>query len=267
MPTAVAAGASKLGFMMEIAASAALTALSRDVALILVPPIDDPVEALRNVPFDGALLVEPAADDRFLDLLTSRAVPTVAVGRPADPQGPFVDLQYEETARLMIRHLLAAGARSFPLMIGVSQRRSYADFERTYCAELSRAGLVPRVIRVDEAQGETTAAAAILRDLERNPACDGVLVPVDALATGVMVGLRAAGRSVPRDVKVITRYDGIRARTETPPLTAVDLHLDRVAEIATLALLDLIEGVADSPVPRPPRPEIVARLSTGHGGA
>lgn len=46
MPAAVAAGPSKLGFLMEVAASAAVAAMERNTALILVPPIENPMEAL-----------------------------------------------------------------------------------------------------------------------------------------------------------------------------------------------------------------------------
>ncbi|WP_172329456.1 LacI family DNA-binding transcriptional regulator [Mangrovicoccus sp. HB161399] len=262
MPTAVAAGPSKLGFMMEIAASAAMTALNRNVALVLVPPIAGPAEALRNVSFDGALLVEPAEDDPFLALLSSRAIPTVVIGEPPVAAGRHVELHYGATARLLVRHMLETGARAFPLMLGQSRRQSHAAFERVYLEEMAAAGLAPRVIRVDETGGEAAAAGAIRAELAAAPGLDGVLVPVDALATGVMAGLRAAGRRVPQDVRVATRYDGIRARTETPPLTAVDLHLDRVSEIATEALLDLIEGAPPAEIPLPPLPLLVPRAST-----
>ena len=262
MPSAVAAGPSKLGFLMELAASAALTALARNVALVLVPPIASPEEALRNVPLDGALLVEPAADDPFLALLAARAIPIVSVGRPPAGDLPFVDLHYEAAARLLTRHLTGTGARQVPLMIGRTARQSYADFERVYRAEMQAMGLEPRVLRVDETHGEAEAAAVIAAELASGRGLDGVLVPIDALASGVMAGLRAAGRRVPQDVRVATRYDGIRARTETPALTALDLHLDQVAAIATETLLDLIEGEDSRRPALPPEPLLIVRGSS-----
>jgi DNA-binding LacI/PurR family transcriptional regulator len=66
---------------------------------------------------------------------------------------------------------------------------------------------------------------------------------------------------VPEDVRLVTRYDGLRARGTTPPLTAVDLHLDAVAAAAIGVMLDLLEG-------RPPRqptltpPTLVPRPSS-----
>jgi len=52
---------------------------------------------------------------------------------------------------------------------------------------------------------------------------------VDAFAAGCVGAVREAGRTVPADVLVATRYDGLLARTRDPPLTAGHLHLGLVA--------------------------------------
>jgi DNA-binding LacI/PurR family transcriptional regulator len=62
---------------------------------------------------------------------------------------------------------------------------------------------------------------------------------------------------------VVTRYDGLRARTCRPPLTAVDLHLDRVASDAVRLLLGRLRGDSDSPpVAVPPAPQVIPRASS-----
>jgi DNA-binding LacI/PurR family transcriptional regulator len=89
-------------------------------------------------------------------------------------------------------------------------------------------------------------------------------VPVDALATGVMQGLRDQGRAVPGDVRVVTRYDGLRARSEVPALTAIDLHLDVVAGQAIALLLRVVAGQAGlGEVVQAPQPSLLIRGSSG----
>ncbi|MEM1428836.1 MAG: substrate-binding domain-containing protein [Pseudomonadota bacterium] len=78
-----------------------------------------------------------------------------------------------------------------------------------------------------------------------------------------MRALRAAGRHVPGDVRVVTRYDGLRARQEDPALTAIDLRLDDIARIATEALAHLIDGVGVPQSIAAPEPRLVVRASTG----
>ncbi|MEU3726013.1 substrate-binding domain-containing protein, partial [Streptomyces sp. NPDC031705] len=91
---------------------------------------------------------------------------------------------------------------------------------------------------------------------------------VDAFAVGAVRAIRDSGRRVPDDVMVVTRYDGPRARTCEPPLTAVDLQLDRAASDAVELLLARLRG--EDPAPREvpgtavtaPEPRVIARASS-----
>ncbi|MGB0696203.1 MAG: substrate-binding domain-containing protein [Rhodospirillaceae bacterium] len=262
MPIAVAAGASKLGFLMEIAASAAVTALESNAALTLIPPIEDPVKALDTIAMDGALIVEPEAEDAVLARLTRSGIPTVSIGKPPSGEGAYVDLDYHAMAQLLFSHLLACGARNFPLVVGQSQRQTNTVFKQVYGDMAAQAGMTSRILEVSEKRAEDGAAEAIAQELDNGKTLDAVLVPIDAMATGVMRALRQAGLDVPGEVRVVTRYDGVRARSEQPPLTALDLRLDDVAVIATRALAGLIETGEGPTVIPAPAPTLIARASS-----
>ncbi|WP_373285636.1 substrate-binding domain-containing protein [Salipiger pallidus] len=250
---------------MEIAAAAAVTALERNVALVLVPPIKDPSTALSTIPFDGAVLVEPAADDPYLDMLRNRGLPSVVIGPPPDEKDPWVRVDNHQIAELLVDHMIEVGATNFPLLVGRSMRRSNVIFRETYVARCSAAGLPVRIIEIDETDAENAAEAAILREIDEGNGLDGVVASIDATASGAMSALRARGLSVPDDVKVVTRYDGFRARSENPSLTALNLRLDEIAQIAANSLLDVLEGKELSgPIDAPP-PLLVVRGSTVKG--
>jgi hypothetical protein len=100
----------------------------------------------------------------------------------------------------------------------------------------------PAALRIDERGGEGAAAAAAETLLRLNPDIDALCVPVDALATGVLDAARALGRPVPQTLRLATRYDGMRAKLATPQLTAVDLHLDQVADAAIDMLISAMDG-------------------------
>ncbi|WP_325051819.1 substrate-binding domain-containing protein [Sinorhizobium meliloti] len=53
---------------------------------------------------------------------------------------------------------------------------------------------------------------------------------------------RLLDRPVPHGLRLATRYDGMRAKLATPQLTAVNLHLDQVAEAAIDLLIAAMEG-------------------------
>ncbi len=260
MPFAVAAGPSRLGFLMEIAAAAAVTAFSRGISLCLVPPLG-PRDSLEALEVDGAIVVEPERDDPVLDFFSDRGVNVVCIGRaPGRDDLPFVDLQSGATARLLLDHLFSGGGR-VGLITGQQRRNSYIEMEAAYAERIARAGASPIAIRVDERGGEQAAAEAAERLLRAEPSIAALCVPVDAFATGVLGAARALGRRVPEDLRLATRYDGMRARLATPALTAVDLHLDQVAAKAVDLLLSRLgQTITEQTVVSPP--SLVLRTSS-----
>lgn len=265
MPFAVAGGPSRLGFMMEIAAVAAAAALERGLALVLAPPLENGRLPLEMLDVDGALVIEPSACDPYLEHLRRRGLPVVAIGRPtgtAPAPTPYVDLRSEETTWLLLEHLHAQGARKIAMVLGASQRNSYLQARNAYEAFASRQGCVPLLAQVDEAQGEQGGCDAALALLAAHPDIDAFCVPVDAFAAGTLTALAKAGRRVPQDMLVATRYDGLRARTSTPPLTAVNMQLDKVAEQAVGLLFEHLRNGHGPAVVQGPPAQLVARAST-----
>ena len=260
MPFAVAAGPSRLGFLMEIAASAAMSAFTRDIALCLIPP-QPSQENLNHMGFDGVILVEPAADDPLVRHFESRRTPVVAIGRmPGRDDIPHLDLHSGATARLLLAHLREQGSRDIGLVTGKGARSSYLETIAAYRDDAARAGAQPRILMLDETGGEDLAHDAVTALLREHPGIDALLAPVDAFASGAVRALAGLGKRVPQDVRVATRYDGLRAKLADPPLTAVDLHLSELAGLAVDLLLNHIEGRAEPMAT--PFPRIIARAST-----
>ncbi|MDD2056876.1 substrate-binding domain-containing protein [Pseudomonas sp. GD03860] len=245
MPFAVAGGSSRLGFLMEIAATATEAAMRRGVALVLVPPMDEAQGLLDSLDIDGAVIIEPVANDPHVARLRKRGVKLVSIGRQPEAQAalPYIDMHGEIAGRLLLEHLREQGAKRVGLLIGGQSRHSYLDMEAAYRAYCEANELAPAIVRADEGGGEAAGAAACLQLLDAHPDMDGLCVPVDAFATGAVRALLERGLRVPEDVKVVTRYDGLRARESTPPLTALNMHLE---EVAALAIELLFEQINDA---------------------
>jgi DNA-binding LacI/PurR family transcriptional regulator len=267
MPFAVAGGPSRLGFMMEIAAVAASVALTRGLALILVPPAESDalaIDAIETIDIDGALVVEPAASDVQVAHLRRRSVPMVTVGKQsgASNSPPFVDLHPADTTDQLLHHLRAQGARRIALLTGQQRRSAYTDAASAYSAFAGAHRMQPIVSLADENQGEEAGRLATMELIERYPDIDAICAPVDAFAVGAVRALQALGRSVPGDLMIATRYDGLRARDCSPPLTSLNLHLDIVAAQAIELLFDHLRGQTERRVINGPPAELVIRQST-----
>ncbi|GHE26782.1 LacI family DNA-binding transcriptional regulator [Streptomyces vinaceus] len=264
MPFAVAGGASRLGFYMEIAAAAAESALLHEYALVLVPPVRSG-SGLHSVDIDGAIVVEPDVDDPATARLRERGLPYVALGRPVSPdeQAPYVDLRGGLVTEMLLTHLREQGAERPALIIGSGERHSSVDAREAYGRMAAEHGWPPVVATAPEAGGEQAGYERCAALLAEHPGTDAVCALVDAFAVGAVRAVRDSGRTVPDDVMVVTRYDGLRARTCDPLLTAVDLHLDRAAAGAVDLLLGRLRGADGVPmVVAPPAPRLVVRASS-----
>ncbi|MFI8826183.1 substrate-binding domain-containing protein [Streptomyces sp. NPDC053431] len=264
MPFAVAAGPSRLGFYMEIAAAAAESALLHGYALVLVPPVGSG-SALHSVDIDGAIVVEPDVNDVAAAQLKERGLPYVALGRPVSPDeaAPYVDLHGGPVAELLLAHLREQGAERPALIVGSGERHAAVDARAAYERVSAEYGWPPIVATAPEAGGEEAGYTACAELLARHPGVDAVCALVDAFAVGAVRAIKDSGRAVPDDVMVVTRYDGLRARTCEPPLTAVDLHLDRAASDAVELLLGRLRGdVTTGTVVTSPEPRVIPRASS-----
>jgi DNA-binding LacI/PurR family transcriptional regulator len=262
MPLSISAGPSRLGFLMEIAASAAVAALTQGTALCLLPPVETMAEPV-DIALDGVILVEPARDDPLVAWFERRAIPMVSIGKVPDrPDLPHVDLRSQETAMMMLRHLAGQGASRIGLVTGTARRTSYIETEAAYarfCADRD----VPAVaIRLEEDLGQEGAAIACRRMLAEHRDLDGLFIPVDAFASGAVEAAATLGRPMPGELRLATRYDGLRAKLSSPPLTAVNMALEEIASKAVSLLMKRIDGALPEAMPRLHAIEIVERASS-----
>jgi DNA-binding LacI/PurR family transcriptional regulator len=246
MSFAISGGRARLGFTMEIAAAAAVRALESGIALVLVPPSVSGDSAFRDLHIDGALVVEPMKGDPEVVFLRQRGVPIVSIGRyPGKEVIPHVDIKPYQVARLLTDHLYEQNARSIALIVGAQPRYTHLETERSY-RDFASTHAMPAIVRhADESGGEQAGYGAAIDLLTSHPELDGLLVSVDAFAAGARRAAVDMNRTVPHDLKIVTRYDGFHARESDPPLTAVNLHLDQLATLGVDLLLDHIGGRTD----------------------
>lgn len=259
MPPAVSAGKSQLGFFTELAMGCARAALLRGYVMVLAPPADkDNPLALLDI--DGAILLEPAPADPLALELQARGIPYVTVGDVRGPEN--IDLHHAETARLLLRHLLQQGSRRPGLVLGSSGRQSQRAFEHGYLQLAQAHGFAPAIVQVAEEGGAPAAQQATQQLLQARPDLDALCVPIDTFASGAVCAATSCGRRIGDDLLLVTRYDGLRARTSTPPLTAVDLHLDQVSQQAVERLLQRLGQATAAKAPEPAQPSLIARASS-----
>lgn len=262
VPAEVADGPSNLAYYMTIAGAVARTALRSGYATILIPPDAEP-GIFSEIAIDGAVLLDPQANDPFLAALRKRHVPFVTIGREPGTSKPgwCVDTDMIGATLQLLDHF-AVGGPCRPALILTEEQRSYStDAHQAYLEWTARYGLTQVVVTASERLAERGGEAAMTMILTEHPDINAVFVPLDSFATGAMQALTTGGVKVPEAMQIAT-MDGIRAQLGATPLTALHDDLEDYARSAIGLLLHQLDHPDSIVQSVTLNPRIVVRAST-----
>ncbi|MFF4172292.1 LacI family DNA-binding transcriptional regulator [Streptomyces sp. NPDC001744] len=242
--------------------TAASQALARGLSLMLVPDLTrTPVPPLA-FSLDGYIVTNPHVDDPVVARLEERGIPYVTYGRP--PGRPdFVHWVSEDdaaSARRVLAHLEAGGARTVALVRGTDPNAWNLDHQDVYLDWCAGRGSTPRLYELPERAGVEGGAELAGRIVE-DGVPDAVFCLTGRHAAGVQRGLLARGVRVPGDTMVAAGSDSEHARAARPAVSA--LALNPVESSA--ALLDVLQALIagrETVAPRLTRARFRPRAST-----
>jgi LacI family transcriptional regulator len=182
----------------------------------------------------------------------SHARPPIGAGLPipvvyaftssTDPEDMSVVPDEAGGARKAVEHLLAIGRRRIAHVTGPEHHHSAVVRAAATIDRLAEAGLglvgTPMFGEWSEAWGRH-ATKILLGTAE----FDAMFCGSDQIARGVADALRAAGRRVPDDVALVgfDNWD-VMALACQPPLTSVDMELEKLGRTAAELLLAAVNG-------------------------
>jgi LacI family repressor for deo operon, udp, cdd, tsx, nupC, and nupG len=164
-----------------------------------------------------------------------------------------------------VRHLVELGHRDIGHIIGPSRNANRNERHLGFLAAMAEAGLPAReewIYQGDYRVTSAEAAAEYFLTAAKLPTA--VFAANDEMALGLIHRLRQSGIDCPRDISVIGFDDVPMSPYMTPPLTTMRQPRQQIGEVATRALINIIEGnsLADAPVHIVLKAELVVREST-----
>jgi LacI family transcriptional regulator len=225
-----------------------------DVRNPLYPPVTvgaaDPESELRAIELMyakrvDALVVFSVAfvdpDNQRFEALQQLGIPVVPINRwlAGDSRLSVVWFDHEGGAYQATQHLIALGHRRIVHVTGPGNRLTAIYRRRGFERAMRDAGLPVEPDAIVEgdftfATGERLAPTL----LDRAPTA--IFAGGDALAMGILRGIRLHGRRVPEDVSVIAFGNPEFVRYTTPAMTTIDLPVSEAGQTAVeLALLRL----------------------------
>ena len=239
------------------------TAAEADLEMLLVTQRGESVVEpyagiLRRGGADGFVLSGIDYDDERVTFLRERNIPFGCFGRVNDPEISWVDVDGAAGVAAAVDHVAALGHDRLAF-VGWPEGSSTGDDRYRGFVDACEAGdLAPT--SVDRVVNGFEHGRNLVPELLRNDPTAIVCVS-DALALGVMAGLRDAGVEPGRDI-VVTGFDDVPAAALTAPgLTSVRQPMDEVGRLLVERLVARLTG-ATVPPPALVQPELIVREST-----
>lgn len=207
---------------------------------------------------DGLVILGRTIPDDAVERLAQR-VPVVLLARPQVGEVDSVKADNTESARALVEHVVATGARDIHLVgdpdlsPDVSER--WAGAERAAAGH----GLRPRLSR--PALFDEEAGARVAREAIESGLPDAFVCANDELALGMLGELRAHGVAVPDQVRV-TGWDDVMA-ARYAGLTTVRQPMRELGATAARLLDEIITGSRTEPRHVVLPTELVVRSSSG----
>lgn len=233
------------------------------VTLIIDSPNDSTrvAEYLRGGFVDGVIIISARAGDPIGQAVASMGVPAAFVGHPPGIEGiAYVGIDNVGAARSITERLLATGRARVGMIASALDRDSGRDRLAGFRDAMGDR-FDPELVVDFPLYSHDAGVDGMRQLLARAPEIDGVFAASDAIAAGALDALRAAGRSVPRDVGVVGFDDSDWAMRCQPALSTVRQPANELGQAAARLVLNQIARVDDAIVETILDTSVVWRLS------
>ena len=248
-----------LDFYLDLAIASAQAAFGHRHALTLLPDVVTRDE-LGHFPLDGVIVNDPVRGDPRLVALDDLGVPYVTVERALDrpDHRRWVAADTVAATHAALDHLAAAGAERIALL---SWRLSWAwlvDTERAYASWCEARGREAVIIDLGTKNTRQPELPELPNGLLGGPgSADAIFTASDRYAAAAARAITDRGLRVGEDVLLACGVDSRFAVEHSPPITALYLHPQRLAEAAVELML------SEDGEPRVLQPELRIRASSG----
>ena len=239
---------STVWFWSTIANKATETALASGFAMVLLPHNAE-VLSRMPIPLDGAIVVDPIANDPALKVLRDSGIFVVTVGRDTENEiEPWVDDDNVRGTRQLLGRTVRSGSRLALLTIDPPKSYSHdARIGAQQWADDTKSVFLSQLCSDLEPEAIDQALDAVM-----SQKVNAILVQNDKLAMVTLARLQARGISVPNDVLLLSATDSPDLAHTKPAITAIHQHPERLGQLAASALIDSINGS------QPPGRQLVA---------
>ncbi len=230
-------------YFLRFAGAAAVSALDHGLSLMHVADlVKGPVTPLA-FSLDGYIVTDPEKNDPVVSLLEDRGIPYVTLGRDlAYPDAKnWVASDDAGACAAVLAHFKEQGAAQITFVGGSDENSWNTDSERVYREWCAEHGVEPRIFKLEEGAGEE-GGRSLVPKLLQDRAPEAIYALTGRHAAGIQAGMREHGLNAPDDYLLACGTDAEQARLAQPPITAVELRPEILAQQVVDLLSQIVAG-------------------------
>jgi LacI family transcriptional regulator len=209
----------------------------------------DMVRELRRRSIDGAVILRANDDSEYFRRLEAENFPHCALlSTPAGHTGNVILVDNLQVGRTATQYLLEKGHRRVGVLVSPPHGVSGKDRFEGYRRALTEGGVTYDEALVlheeEELTGLQFGEEGVRALLARNPDMTAVFCMDHAVVIGLLHGLNKLGKSVPRDLSVVSCDDYPESSYLNPPLSLVDIPNRELGYHAARQVYRLIRGLS-----------------------
>ena len=213
-------------------------------------PVDQTDALTKRLPLrelDGVMLMSPV-NLALVATCQAMNLPYVLLyNHVVDGKSHCIVVDYTAGILQAVGELAKQGRRKIALVTALETRFSSGQMTDAYHAALQVHGLeAPADWVIHAGYQEPQGYEAVKQLMSRANHPDAILFASDYQARGGLVALQEMGLKAPKDVAIVGAGRLLRDKEWPVAISTIDLHFDRIGQVALLALQDLI---AKKPVP------------------
>lgn len=235
-------------FFSEV--SAAILSVINQHGMDLVIEIYDNVYErwLQNsAGLDGAILINPKNDEKYVKLLQAAKIPALVVGRTekfeefAFVDGPNIQLAYD-----MTRTLVEYGHKNILYILPNEKYTLTSDFSNGIDSFLQESKEEIRILRLYSEYGMDISETMIQDCFKRLENISAVVVDSDYKAVQVLNLLKKMGKRVPEDISLTCLAGSYLTDIPSPCIYSLKLDNFLLGELVAKKMIAIIEGEEDA---------------------
>ena len=212
----------------------------------------------------AGIIIAPSVNPSKNTIKYLRSVPTVQVHRHIpEIGGQLVRMEESTGTRMATEHLLSLGHRRIAYVGTRGDLSTGADRLKGFYAAYAAAGLEPDTSLVALCPPRAREGKdAVCRMLSFPQPPSALILGSTEISASSLQALAEKGLNIPRDISIIGYGDNLWNELLVPPLTAIRLPIEDVAQEAANALFSMLGEECSAPSVQTFHTELVVRQST-----